>query len=48
MSDGLSDFRQIPQQQPVVEIVADKAVALEPLVGIAGRDRNIAGGHRDD
>ncbi len=39
--------RQIPQHQRVVEIVADEAVALEALVGVAGGDRQIAGGHAD-
>src|SRR5215467_10937540 len=39
--------RQIPQQQAVVEIVADKAVAFEPLIGIAGGDRQVASGHAD-
>ncbi len=38
---------EVPQHQRVVEIVADKAVAFEPLVGIAGGDRQIAGSHAD-
>src|SRR5437764_14600461 len=38
---------EIPQNQRIVEIVADEAVALEPLIGSAGRYRNVAGGHAD-
>ena len=40
-------FRQIPEQQRVVEVVADEAVSFKTLVGVPGRDRNIPGGHRD-
>src|SRR5260370_40974460 len=40
-------FRQVPQQGPVVEVVADKAVPLETLVGISGCDRDVARGQRD-
>src|SRR5947207_8060960 len=38
---------EVPQNQRIVEIVADEAVALEALIGIAGRYRNVAGGHAD-
>ena len=38
---------QVPQHQRVVEIVSDETIALEPLVRIAGGDRQIAGRHAD-
>ena len=38
---------QIPQRQRVIEVVTDEAEPLEPLIGIAGGDRDIAGGHTD-
>ena len=38
---------QIPQHQEIVEVVADKPVAFEPLVGIAGGLRQITRGHAD-
>ena len=41
-------FRQIPEQQSVIESVSDKAITLEALVGIAGGYRNVASGHADD
>jgi hypothetical protein len=41
-------FRQIPEQQSVIESVSDKAITLEALVGITGSDRDVAGGHADD
>ena len=47
MSAALSRLRQIPQHQRVVEVVADEAVAFEALVGVAGGDRQVAGGHAD-
>ena len=43
----LVGFRQIPQQQPVVEVVADETITLETLIGIPCRHGDVAGGHRD-
>jgi len=40
-------FRQIPEQEAVVEVVTDEAITLEPLVRIAGRHRDVPGSHRD-
>src|SRR5215472_11529285 len=43
----LVGLRQIPQHQRVVEVVADKAVTLESLVGVPRGNRQVAGGHPD-
>jgi len=40
-------LRQVPQGQRIVKVVADKAVALETLVRVAGGYRQVAGSHAD-
>ena len=44
---GLVTAREVPQRQPVVEVVADEAEPLEPLIRISRGRWNVAGRHGD-